>query len=503
MHVVRVCSKLRSEPRYILIVFAAVFFFVYSYPSLISPAKFVSPDENINHFFSEYYSENGELSYYDELNEIANGIIRPRNTVDHDGYIAPQKFVGFLVVDGALAVLLPEIVRFLTPLLAVIGALFLYLLVRDVFNERIAAASSLLLFIVSPYWYWSSMAMFENVAGCVMLIISLRYFFRLLSRANVGDYLLAGLFLGLALFIRPEYVLLAVPLFVILLANRCRIRKTYACLAVLSLAAAVGPLLLLNDSLYGSFLVTGHHLRYEVSEPISVGSFSPLNVVKNSLVLAALTPPLFILSLMGFLSCVRQKIHLHYVLFFTMCLLSLSLYFLGGNVGPVDVHGSYVRYLLPVYVLSLPLIAHCILGFKSRIAILLVCSILAFSLPWVVLKIDSNVDSARRYSRISTEVAQATEENAVIFLEYWDKAVFPQRKVALVRWLPEGDRPVELCRILTELEERDTPTYVFLDKRFLGLVSQSALDENLLAKGYELAPTGVQNLCSVDVTQLQ
>lgn len=495
-----ICGKFCNEAnhKYILVVFAAIFFVVYSYPALVSPPKFVSPDETANYFFTELYSETGELAYSDELNEIAHGIIRPRGTVYSDGRIVPQKFLGFPVVNGTVAVLIPEFVRFLTPLLAVVGVLFLFLLLRDLFNERVAVTSSLLLFISSPYWYWSSMGMFENVAGCVMLIISLRYFFKLLTTNDLKDYLLTGLFLGLALFMRPEFILLAAPLFIIVLLNRKRIRKLYACLSLLSFIVAISPFFILNDSLYGSPLSTGHHLHYGVAEPISIGSFSMVNILKNSVNLVLLTPLLFLFSLFGLVSCSKKGVNLHYILFFIVASLTLCFYFLSGRVSSIDIHSSYVRYLLPLYLLSLPFVSHFILRFKSKIAILLVCSIVLVSVPWVVLKTDANLNSSARYDRISSEIVEATEPDAVIFLDYWDKAVFPERKVGLVRELPEESRCETLSEIVTKLSEMDIPIYALIEKRFLDFIDYDTFATELSARGYTLSETGREGLYGIE-----
>ena len=186
--------KLRTTHSYILTIFAIVFFLIYSYVAFVSPPKFVSPDEVTNYLFINLYSQSGELAYSEDLNEIAHGIIHPRGSFYLDGKLVPVKFIGLPVLYGTVAVITPDIVRFLTPLLAVVGAIFFYLLVRDTINSKIALLSFLLLLTIPPYWYWSSLVMFENVAGCVMLIISLRYFFKLLNTREVSHYIFSGLF---------------------------------------------------------------------------------------------------------------------------------------------------------------------------------------------------------------------------------------------------------------------------------------------------------------------
>jgi hypothetical protein len=340
--------------------------------------------------------------------------------------------------------------------------------------------------------------MFENIAGCAMLIISLRYLFKLLSTNDPRDYLLAGLFLGLALFIRPEYILFAIPLFIILLLNRSNIRQGYACLSLFPFIVAIGPFFILNNSLYGSFLTTGQHLSYGVSQPIPVGSFSMINILKNSVNLIILTPLPFLFSLFGLLSCGRKKINLYYMLFFIISSLTLSFYFLSGRVSPINIHSSYVRYLLPLYLLSLPFISYFILSFKRKFIIIpLIFAILVTSILTVLPAIDSNQESCEDYARVNNEVVDTTEPDAIIFLDYWDKAIFPERKVGLIKELPEENRCGILCAILIDLSERNIPAYVLIEERFVDFIDYDAFVEELSARGYTLSETEKEALYKV------
>lgn len=482
----------------ILVVFAAIFFLTYSYVPLSTPPKFVSPDEVTNYFFTNLYSQTGEISYSEDLNEVAFGIIRPRSTVYVNGQVAPVKFIGFPLIGGTVGAILSEATRFLIPLLAIIGALFLYLLVRDLFNEKVALLSFLLLFILPPYWYWSSLTMFENVAGCAMLIISLRYFFKLLNTNDARHYLLSGLFFGTSLFIRPDYILFTVPLLAFLLWNRRQIKMAYA-LTVLSFIAALGPFFILNKQLYNSFTFTGSHIRYGISRQIPISSFSMTNLFENSINLIELTPLLFLSGLLGFIYCLKKRVHLQYIIFAVMCLLTLSLYFLSGRVLPSNIHSSYVRYLLPVYLLFLPFISYLILSFKSKfISILLIFAILVTSIYIVVPAIDNNIKHVEGYARLNSQIVDATEPDAIIFLDYWDKAIFPARKVGLVRELPTQNRCTLLCEIVTKLSERNVPVYLLIEKRFKELIDREALVEGISARGYTLTEAGMKSLYRIE-----
>jgi hypothetical protein len=490
-------KKIKHE--YILVIFATIFFVIYSYVSFTSPPKFVSPDEVTNYFFTNLYSQTGQFRYTDELNEIAMGIIHPRSTVYVDGNIIPMKFIGFPLINGTIASVLPEMVRFLTPLLAVIGAVFLYLLVRDLYNQKLALLSFLLLLIMPPYWYWSTLAMYENIAGCFFLIISVRYFFKLLDTNEPKYFLLVGLFLGLSLFIRPEYILFAVPLLLIFLWNIKKIKKAYISLSVFSLIAALAPFFILNNELYGSPLLTGQHMHYQWSQAIPKSSFSIANFFENSSNLIDLTPLLFLCGLLGLFYCIKKRIHLPYMAFFIVWLLVPAFYFLSGRIGPTGVHSSYVRYLLPVYLLSLPLISYFVLSLRAKfVSVLLVFVMLIVSILTVLPVINDNLESVKGYDRQNSTLVNETQPDAVIFVEYWDKVIFPERKVGLVKELPEENRSEMLAEIVIELYERGVPVYLLIEKNFKEVIDYEALVEELSARKYILMKNpGTNNLYGI------
>ena len=488
----------------VIILLSLIFFAIYSYLSFSSPARYISPDETANSLFTSVYSQTGGLSYTDNLNEIAHGIIHPRSTLYLDGKILDQKFLGFPVVNGTIAVVIPEIIRFFTPILAIIGAIFLYLLTRDLFNKKVALLSFILALMLPPFWYWSSLALFENVAGCSILIISLRYFFKALDTNELKHFILWGLFLGLALFIRAEDILFCIPLAIILLWARKRLKKRYIVLTAISFLIALGPFFLLNNELYGSPLLTGTHVRYSVEQAIPISSFSIQNLFTNISNLTLLTPVLFSCGFLGFLYCFKKGLNRRYIWFFILSAISIGLYFLSGRVLSSDVHSSYVRYLLPVYLLSLPLPSYFILSFKSKyIGILITIVLLATSVAIVVPNVSDNLAACKNYAGLSSNVASVTEPDAVIFLNYWDKAVFPERKVGLVADLPEENRSEMLCDILVQLYTRNIPEYLLIEQRFKDVVDYESLVQALSARGYVLSDTGVNNLYGIEMVNGQ
>jgi hypothetical protein len=486
-----------------LVVCACIFFLVYSYVAC-STSTFRYPDDRVNYFFANLYSQTGELTYSEDLNEVAYGTIHPEGTVYIDGKVVSSKFLGFPVISGTAGILSPEIIRFLTPLLAIIGAIFLYLLLRDLFSKKIALLSFCLLFILPPYWFWGTLTMMENVASCVMLIISVRYFFKLINTNKLSHYILAPLFFGLALFMRPDYIFIAIPLFMVLLWNIKKLKKIYVILSVFSFLVAVGPFFILNNALYGSPLSTGIHASANITEGIWAPSFSVSNLFENSVNLVDLTPLLFLCGFIGILYCAKRRIQLHYIAFSVLCTIIIALYYLGGVVSYTTIRSSYVRYFLPISVLFLPFATYFILSFKRKIfSIMLIFGIIVTSALIVVPEVNTNLEVNESYAIRGSEIVDATEPEAVIFLDYWDGvAIFPERRVGQWRQLPEDGRAEALCEILAELSERGVPVYVLMNRQFIENIDTETFVEELSVMGYTLSESGYENLYRVSLTEV-
>lgn len=486
--------------QYILVTLSITFFLVYSYVPFTTAPKFNIPDQTVNLFFSELYAHSGQLSYSEELNEVAQGIIHPRLTSNINGMIVPQKFVGFPMIAGTIGTVSPEAIRFIVPLLGIICALFLYLIVRDLLNRKVALLSFFLLLFLPPYWYWSTWTMLENVAACAVFIISLRYFFKLLRAGTTWHYVLWGLFLGLAMFIRPDYILFVPALSVILLWNRQRINNIYIGLSAFAFMVALGPLFVLNNHLYGSPLITGQHVKYGLLQVSTVVTFSPLNILENLVNIVDVIPFFFLFVSLGIVYWAKKRLNLQYITFLAICLLTFSFYYLGDRILSASLHSSYLRYSLPILVLLTPVVSYFILSFRSKVvSILLILSLVCLSVVTVLPSIQKNLDSAIAREKINTEIVEATEPSSVILLIYAtsDKGIFPERKVGLIRELPSANQIETLGTVSIGLYEKGVPVYIFTEGRSWQLVDYDMLIKQLTANGYTLTESKVKGLYSI------
>ena len=160
-------------------ILAILFAFIYS--QFTSYPAFTTPDENGNYRFSILYRETGNLYYEEDLNAIAQNTIVPTHAVVCQERVVPLKFIGLPIYYGSLSAISEEVLPYLTPIIAVFGALFLYLLSKELFGRSNGIISLLLVFILPPYWYWSNYPLMENVFGSVFFTLGLVYFFKGLS----------------------------------------------------------------------------------------------------------------------------------------------------------------------------------------------------------------------------------------------------------------------------------------------------------------------------------
>lgn len=349
--------------------------------------------------------------------------------------------------------------------------------------------------------------MMDTAAAVVMLIVSLRYFFKLLETGGAKYYLLSGLFFGLSLFIRPDYIILfSIPLLIILLWNRRRIKRTYIGLSVFSFMVALCPLFILNKELYGSFLTTGQHVMHGwegISQVIPIPSFSLANIIVNSSHLIGLTPLFFALGLLGLLYCAKRRVQPQYTILVVACLLVTVFYFLSGPVragSPTDLRSPQLRYILPIYPLLMPLVSYYILSLGSKfIRILLILCLVITSILIVLPQMNSELRESQSYAQLANEIADATEPDAVIFLLdiRYDKVIFPERRMGLVSELHEEHRAQTLCEILIDLSETNVLVYVF--KAGSSCINYGTFVKELSSRGYVLTETGVVSLYGIQL----
>ena len=496
--------------KWMLFIIIILYFLYISTLLLNSSPKFISPDETINYYFSTIYSSTGNLYYSDELNKIASGIIHPRGSIyiDNNNNIVPGKFIGFPFIVGNLMVNLPLIWKYITGILSLLGVLLIYIIIKDISSKKNALLSSGILIIMPAYFYWSTMYLYENIMGCFFILLSLKYFNDVvLGEKKTPSEFLAGFFLGMALFVRPDYVIFILPpfLFICILYRR-HIRVKGIIIAFIALMLPLIPLFYFNNLLYGNFIKTGFHTTYSLTllqstgqlvNISNVGFLMPLFddfhcIINNFYELLKLNTVFVIFIFFGLLYSIKnfKKENNHFQIFYISSLTLYALFILKRSaISLLLLHNSYVRYALPLYALSVFFISLFIIKYDNRsIKPLIVLILIVTSITTAFPELEQNIKTTNEYFTMSEKIVKITEPNAVIFTHYWDKVFFPERRVGIVKEIPGNklNRSKDLCEIIIRIHETGTPVYVHNSRQFNQVADYAFLKREFQLNGYIL-----------------
>ncbi|MFA5029235.1 MAG: glycosyltransferase family 39 protein [Patescibacteria group bacterium] len=486
----------------IIIILAVVLFFVYACPYFeLRPQTdtgemwiFNTPDEMANYFFIANFNNNSELKVSEPLNNLVGSlnIVHPRSMQVASGNLVPGNFLGFILILGWLAKIFGlASVPFIIPFFSLLAIICFYLILKSFFEEKIAFWSALLLMILPAFWYYSSRSLFNNVLFLDFLIIGFYLLVRFSNKKNVVNLVVAGLLIGSALTMRTAD-LAWVGLLLILFCwfRRREIGWPYWLLLIVLIFVPFLPILFYQLQLYGGALATGYSLKAQ-----AVGSFWLLHTAQKFLLPFGFSLKnifynfyfyfikmfwwYFWPGLLGGLTLIYQWLKgrltlekkRYFVLFVLVSLFILlyygSWFFFNNLMGKALIGSSQTRYLLPIYILSLPLAVY---GFDKvlqfikiiylkKIIFLLIAVIMIFFSVRVVWtsgeeSLGSVIKTVKSYQQINKEVRRLTENNAIIVSSYNDKVFFPQRKV-IYYW----QEPQFLASI--SLFMKEAPVYLY------------------------------------------
>lgn len=450
-----------------LFILGVLFFFIYSFLPFIAGEIFNSPDANANFVFTKNLVERGDLKIFEPLNRIAGNIVHPRSANVSGAFIVPGSFLGLILIYGFLAKLAGIIIApYLTPLFSVFGALFFYGIVRRVFNSQIAFISSLLMLIHPSFWYYASRTMIPNVLFISLLLGGFYFVLKIKGKNKWYNYFLGGVLFGLALSVRmSEIVWLGLTLLILIIAYHKNIHWKYFILGCLVLIIALTPVFYFQYTTYGNPFLTGYsNLDSELAgetvnqagilniifpfgveiKPILKNSFNYLvNIFWWFALAAVLGLGFFIYYYRDWAK--RQKLFFWLSLFISVWLLIYyGSWIFHDNPDPnkITIGTSYVRYWLPIYILSLPFVSFFIvkgsklLRYKKTQILAMVILILFLIYPSAQLVLWQTEESLvnvgqnlLEYREIKEQILEYTEDDSIIIASYMDKVLFPERRV--------------------------------------------------------------------------
>ena len=381
-----------------------------------------------------------------------------------------------------------NLVLFLTAIFGAFTPLLFYGIVRRLFNKQVAFFSAVLLFTLSAFVYYSSLAMLHTTFFIFLIMAGLYFFIRQGEEINKNkSYFaaLSGLFYGLALITRSvEFfwigLLILIPFFIYI--KKIRLVWILTFLACLFIPVLV--LMYYNYQIYDNAFTLGYlnmqsdgHLLDRLTDEFEVSSAG--NVLVNYLKLIFIPfgfsakyiylnfnkyiidfsfPYLtfatfgFVLMIIDFAKKKLKQKQLVFVIVSAIICAWLSVYY--GNWQFIDplvlqynfIGSSYVRYFLPIYIILLPFVAyllHKTLSFKYKvynlikyaivIAIIGYLSFYSYNLVYKsthdgLIKQKDVIKSS--YAR-ANEIDSLVEKNAIIITNRHDKLLWPKHRVVM------------------------------------------------------------------------
>ncbi|OGL73429.1 hypothetical protein A3D72_03265 [Candidatus Uhrbacteria bacterium RIFCSPHIGHO2_02_FULL_57_19] len=448
------------------IVTTSVLIFANRLEAPLSHAKFDWPDETMNFHFASRISRGLPILERDPLIALSLDRVRPRSFNVIDSSLVPGGFLGLPVLSGGIGFVLRVWgILLLTPALSVGGIFALISISKRVFGASVGWLTGVLAFTNPALIYYTAFAMLPNAAFVSFLLIGLAALLavdgrKIQPRRDVLISVVAGLCVGLALFVRTNEIWWVGPMFVAaLIARRAKLGDRLIAFALLGGLLVGAAILALNAQIYGNPLATGY-TRFADSAGGGAASsvlfpfgFHPRLAWHNVWIYFFrnfwwVSAP----AVLGFglwLSY-RKKPARQMVFIAWLALIALWLFVYYGSWQFDDplttrlntIGVSYVRYWLPIILGALPFAAlfiwsvGCVRGARRYVAIILVATMAAFSLRAAFFAgPDSLIPVAKRireYHRAALAVAAATPKDAVIVTWRTDKIVFPERRVAAV-----------------------------------------------------------------------
>lgn len=412
---------------------------------------FISPDETANAFFARRFAESGVLSVSVPLNLTLHDSFFARSTFSRAGLLLPVGFIGLPVLYGLFVFLLGGwILPFLTPVCVVLAALALRRPLARIFSQHIADLSAVLFLITPAVWYYSARGLMPNVLFVCLLVFTAALFVR--------RPVLSGIFLGLALFVRLSEGLWIIPSMVLLFVfYRTHLTRSLLLRFCVGFVVGLLPIFVFHTLTYGHPFATGYTFM-----SVEISSVPAESIEKSSLVfpfgidvkVAArhvlqygvmlfwwLTP----LTLIG-LFIERKKIA--YAVLFLFVSLWLGIWYgswtLFDNPDPtqVTIANSYVRYWLPVFVLTLPYISSALIALtkwmrpwrtQNVFIILLVLMVFGLNMHTVFFRGQDGLirvaETLIASKKIRDDVFVRAPSDAVFIVDRADKLFFPDRLV--------------------------------------------------------------------------
>ncbi|MBI2475233.1 hypothetical protein HYV69_02280 [Candidatus Uhrbacteria bacterium] len=470
-----------KTPRFFWVLFSVVALIFLIGTVVVSSAGagdvFVSPDETTNAFFSRNFSQTGTFFVKDALSGDFFDALHPRSMVVRNGILMPGSFLGLPMLYGAMSFIFGDwILLLLTPLIAIFSALAIRRIFSVFFSQKVSDISALIFLTHPAVWYYSARGLMHNVLFVCLLILSAYFFYcrpiykhlkrcenrlgRLRFFQKTIDIFASGILIGFSLFVRASEVYWVA--IVIALLGLFHIKKNGSKeIFLLFIGVVIGlfPFFYFNFATYGNPFITGYTVpvlsngliaQEQIAQspsflfPFGVSMRSVIqNVSDYGMILFWWLSVLALIGIM--IAFVRQKF---YVILFLIISIWLGIWygswvlFDNPDTTQITIANSYVRYWLPIFVLSIPFISEAIVWTSSKGRTKLARNLFLVSIIVFIVGLNVRIvffegqdaltrvaDILRESRQTKKEVLALTQPDSVIIVDRGDKLFFPDRHV--------------------------------------------------------------------------
>jgi hypothetical protein len=432
-----------------ILIFLFIFLFIfYLFLFINSPVEAPnSPDESQLLFFLQNYEETGNLQWESELNNEFNTIyFRPRGTVEIEKNLyVPQISTYFVILNSTYSNFMPLKIFLFS--MAFMGLLFFFLFTKELTNKKIGLISTGLFSMIPSYLFYS--LTLSDLIPSILFLLSSLFLLLKFEKTKKINFLGLGLILFLlGVMIRIQnaiFFLIFVPTIFInykYIFNKGNIQKFIILLIPLFL------ILTINKISYNSFLATGRSLIGSSSSEIGIINklfnygINPKTILlafKNHILNYA--PPLFLISLFGFITLLKNKLISNKGIIWAILGVSLfSLVYYGSNdtfynFYTVGIQGSMARYFLPIYIFSMIFVSIFIFITKNKyLKIILIFILLISSILFSFADNDSftRITNNKERGLEINEWANSQPLKSVFLVKTLDKYLVPDKEVMLI-----------------------------------------------------------------------
>lgn len=479
--------------KYLAVVIIAIFGIIYLFTQsfYMGTRLPVSPDESQALFFSKNLASEKSLIYNNPLNgQYSEDIFAARQYVQRDEDTSPSAFLGYILILAAFQFVNPLLLYTVGPLLAIGSLIFIYLIAKRLFDKKTAIYSILITGTFPVFTYWTT-SYYNNMAETFFVLGTIYFAINAVYSKKLSVYGWLGLFAAAAVWIRYTNALL-IPLGIIAYAisqrNKISLRGTVVTFLVAILS--ILPLIVINNTLYGSPLKFGQstsdQLVYDINDSSipkeifpSLVPFRSVEIFASNLqaYLYLFAPAILLLGVVGIVHAwFKVKSIRKEVILLASLAICWLLYYMGGvyfgyGSDPL-LSSSYTRYLLIVYIILIIFFSNTVTSFlPKKLQFILVAIVCMGSIYSSV----SNITSLKSQSVSSfswlEEVKKVTPKNSVIFVKGADKILYPERNTALYLTLSKEnkygkDGIDKTILLMKELLNDNIPIYMLKEDDF-------------------------------------